>query len=268
LMGLFGGEAFSAFVPRHPGACQVLSNGQMLPAACPSAAETRAKMKAWIDAALEAGADTILWDEPHLFIPHWEASGYAPQDAWACRCQRCREGFLEKYGIEMPENLSAEVAAFRQDLLVDFLGEMITYTKERKGKNAVCLLPVSEESREGLPWERVAALPGIDIFGTDPYWLIFNRKVEEFVSEQTRKVVQVCQKHEIQANIWAQAFKVPAGHEDEIETALQTAQEGGATILASWGYRGCESLSEIACAQPEVVWETIGRTYAKLRGKQ
>lgn len=60
VMGLFGGEAFSAFVPLHPDACQVLSTGQRAPAACPSAVETRAAMRLWIDAALDAGADTIF----------------------------------------------------------------------------------------------------------------------------------------------------------------------------------------------------------------
>jgi len=265
LMGLFGGEALSAFVPRNQDSCQVLNNGKILPAACPSAEETRTEMKTWIDAALEAGADTILWDEPHLFIPQWEKPNFAHQDAWACRCRRCMERFRKQYGAEMPEELTPEVLTFRQDLLLTFLGEMIAYVKERSAQNAVCLLPVSDESREGLPWEQVASLPGIDIFGTDPYWLIFQRDVKEFVTEQTRKVVEVCREHGIQPHIWAQAFKVPAGHEGEIEVALNIARGEGATILAAWGYRGCEALSGIACEQPEEVWEMIGRTYSKLR---
>lgn len=265
VMGLFGGEAFSAFVPRNLESSQVLNSGQTVPAACPSAEETRIEMKTWIDAALEAGADTIFWDEPHLFIPEWESTSFAPQDAWACRCPRCMERFRNEFGKAMPTVLTPELQAFRQNLLLEFLGEMIAYTKAQGAKNAVCLLPVSEESREGLPWDRVSSLPGIDIFGTDPYWLIFERDVREFVAEQTRKVVAVCQERGIQPHIWAQAFKVPAGRESEIALALSTAKSEGATILAAWGYRGCEALSKIACDRPAVAWEIIGSAFSRLR---
>lgn len=265
VMGLFGGEAFSAFVPRHLDACQVLNNGKIVPAACPSAEETRSEMKLWIDAALEAGADTIFWDEPHLFIPEWERSGFAPRESWACRCTRCLERFRKEFGGIMPTNLTPELRAFRQNLMIDFLGELIAYTKSQGAKNAVCLLPVGEASRESLPWERVSSLPGIDIFGTDPYWLIFKRDVQEFVNEQSRKIVAICQKNNIQPHIWVQAFKVPAGHESEIELALTTARTEGITILAAWGYRGCEALSEIACERPIEAWKAVGRAYSQLR---
>lgn len=266
VMGLFGGEAFSAFVPRHLDACQVLNTGKVVPAACPSAQETRAEMKRWIDAALEAGADTILWDEPHLFIPEWEDPNFAPRGAWACRCERCKERFRTEFGIAMPDVLTPELQQFRQDLLLEFLGEMTAYSKARGANNAVCLLPVSESSRENLPWERASSLPGIDIFGTDPYWLVFEREVQEFVTEQTRKVLAVCQDHDIQPHIWAQAFKIPVGRENEIETALTIAKTEGVNTLAVWGYRGCEALSEIACERPNEVWEVVRRAFSRLRG--
>ncbi len=60
VMGLFGGEAFSAFVPRHADACQVLRTGPRAPAACPSDVEMRAAMRLWIDAAVEVGGETIF----------------------------------------------------------------------------------------------------------------------------------------------------------------------------------------------------------------
>lgn len=266
VMGLFGGEAFSAFVPRHLEACQVLNNGRIVPAACPSADETRTEMKLWIDAAIEAGADTIFWDEPHLFIPEWESSEVAPRESWACRCTHCQVRYQNEFGSVMPSIFTSELRAFRQNLLIDFLGEMIAYTKSQGAKNAVCLLPVDEASLESLPWERVSSLPGIDIFGTDPYWLIFKRNVQEFVSEQSQKVVAVCRKHNIQPHIWVQAFKVPAGHESEIELALTTARTEGVPILAVWGYRGCEALSKIACERPDEAWKVVGQAYSQIRG--
>jgi hypothetical protein len=109
VMDLFGGEQFSAFVPRNPEACQILSTGQRAPAACPSADETRAAMKYWIDAAIEAGADTIFWDEPHLYIPDWGELQFAPEEAFACFCPRCQASFQAQFGQSLPQGLTPEM---------------------------------------------------------------------------------------------------------------------------------------------------------------
>lgn len=264
VMGLFGGEAFSAWVPRHLEECQVLSTGEQAPAACPSAEGTRAAMKQWIDFALESGADTLFWDEPHLHIPAWDALKATAEGTWACRCARCQARFLAAYGEAMPEELTREVRAFRQDLLAEFLGEMTAYTRAKGGRNAVCLLPASEDSSEGLPWKQVAALPGVDVFGTDPYWRSRKLDPAEFVAEQARQVVDTCGPLGIRPHIWVQAFGLPAGSEHEVETALRAAAAEGATVLAAWGYRAFKPF-DIASERPEIVWDLVGRTFRSLR---
>ena len=58
----------------------------------------------------------------------------------------------------MPKLLTAEMQQFRQELMVDFLAEMIVYAKNKGAKNAITLLPVGEDARESLPWDRVLNL--------------------------------------------------------------------------------------------------------------
>jgi hypothetical protein len=264
VMGLFGGEQFSAFVPRNPDACQVLSTGQVAPAACPSAPQTRAAMRLWIDTAVDFGADTIFWDEPHLYIPDWDDLRFAPDDAFACFCPRCREAFRARFGQPMPESLTPEMRLFRADLMVDFLSEMIGYAHDKDARNAITLLPVGDEAGEALPWERIADIPGLDIFGTDPYWYLHQKECAPYVTAQMKRTMQVCQPRRLTPHFWAQGFGVPAGREHELETGFNLAVEGGARSIAIWGMHG-GSAFDGASADPERVWQVVGQVYNRMR---
>ena len=70
----FGGEAESRFVTMRPDACQVLDDGRRVAAACLNNDAYRAFCKEWADAALEAGADLVFWDEPQWVVPRTSAS--------------------------------------------------------------------------------------------------------------------------------------------------------------------------------------------------
>ena len=267
VMGLFGGEQFSAFVPRNPDACQVLSTGQHAPAACPSAPETRAAMKLWIDMAVDFGADTIFWDEPHLYIPDWDDLHFAPNDAYACFCPRCRASFQARFDHSMPNTLTSEMRIHREDLMVDFLSEMIPYAHDRGAKNAITLLPVEEGANECLPWKRIADIRGLDIFGTDPYWFLHDQDCRQYVGAQMKRVREICTPRNLIPHFWAQGFGVPSGREEELETGFRLAVERGAQSVAIWGMHG-NSAFDGASDHPERVWEIVGKTFGKLRGIQ
>ena len=64
--GVFGGEAFSDAALQHQDWLQVAADGNKLPACCPSNPGFQGFMREWTDAALETGADAVLWDEPHF----------------------------------------------------------------------------------------------------------------------------------------------------------------------------------------------------------
>jgi hypothetical protein len=134
---------------------------------------------------------------------------------------------------------------------------------------------MGENGRQEVPWDKASALPGVSVLGTDPYWFGSTREVRQFVGDQARKVVAACAAASaahpatpIEPHIWVQAFNVPAGREPEIAWALDTAVAEGATVLAAWGFHGCEAVSSIASARPDVVWATIGQSFLALRSRE
>jgi len=270
--GVFGGEAQSGLLGRHPEALQVTSDGQHVPAACLNNPQFRQFMHEWIDGAAYIGGDVVFWDEPHLYIP-WEQLLAGQLDVpWSCRCSVCQEKFAAEYGHPMPTELTEEVQAFRLKTCLDFLHDVSDYAKKKGLRNALCLLPV-EIPQLGLPsFEEASRLETIDIFGTDPYWVLFSSlapqlvpPLEEFVGGYTRRVVELCRRTGKEDNIWVQAFLVPEGLEETaITECIRIAVANGATNIAAWGYAGCGHMSSRACARPELVWEIIGREFGKL----
>ena len=71
--GIFAGEAESAFVARHPHACQVATNGRPLTHADPTSEIVEEFVEGWL--AIAAGCDPtgIFWDEPHVW--KWGTNG-------------------------------------------------------------------------------------------------------------------------------------------------------------------------------------------------
>jgi hypothetical protein len=263
--GVFGGEALSLYAARFPSHQQVLSTGESVPAACPNRPEFRAALRLWVDAAIETGADVLFWDEPRFSTPNHRDRGARPADAWACHCVACQYLYRERYGEELPRALDAGVRAFRQECILDFLADMTGYAASRGATNALCLAPVADDHPDGLPFRAAAGLPNIQIFGTAPYWLLTHLTVEEHVSQQTARVVEICRYLNKPAQIWVHGFGLPEGREDEVATAVEIAAAGGAEYIAAWGYPACERLSLGASARPEVVWDTIGRAYRRAR---
>jgi hypothetical protein len=263
--GVFGGEALSLYAARFPEHQQVLSNGARVPLACPNRYEFRTMLRQWVDAAVETGADVLFWDEPHFCILRWLKWYDGTSDAWACRCTACQYLYRERYGEDLPIAFDDSVRAFRQERLLDFLADMTGYAASQGATNALCLLPAAEDHQDGLPFRAAAGLPNIQIFGTDPYWLFTNLTVEEHVGQQTARVVEICRYLNKPAQIWVQAFGIPDEREEEVATAIEIAASGGAEYIAAWHYPASGYISPAASARPEVVWETIGDAYRKVR---
>ena len=291
--GIFGGESLSRFLVDHPEALQVLSDGRRAPAACPNHPETRRFLLEWVAAGAEAGGQVAFWDEPHYYIPMWRGDR---SGAWACRCEHCQERYREATGGGMPERMDDQVRAFRERWLVELLSEAAAEAKRLGMRNALCLFPTNFEALgmtelaqrietrwssrvteagtfvDEQPWrsvgvrdwEAAAAIPDLDIFGCDPYWLLFRAEPEAFVRPFTRRSVELARKHGLDVQIWVQAFAVPEGREEELAAGLKAAAEEGATHVAAWSFRATETMS-IRCARPELVWRVIGESFRELR---
>jgi hypothetical protein len=263
--GVFGGEGLSLYTARFPEHQQVLSTGERVPAACPNRYEFRAMLRQWVDTAVEAGADVLFWDEPHFFVPTQFRWYSGPADAWSCHCSSCQYLYHARFGEQLPPVLDASVRAFRQERILDFLADMTGYAASRGINSALCLPPARDDDLGGRLFRAAPELPNIQIFGVKPYWLPRHITVEEYVGQQTARVVDICRYLNKPAQIWVQAFDIPSGREEDVATAVEIAQAGGAEYVAAWSYPLCEPVTPQASARPELVWDALGRAFRQAR---
>lgn len=219
LGGTFGGEAESRFLLERPDVWQVRADGSRAPAACLNHPDYRALCRAWADAALAAGVDTLFWDEPH-----WAEGG--------CHCDRC----LASAGPEAS--------------LLDFLAELVAHAP---GRSAVCLLP--DETL--ADWDAVAALPGLATLATDPYWQVFGEPAGPFVERYARKAADAAARHGVGAQLWVPSFGLTREQIPELETAVEAARAAGIEDLWTWGFEACGHMSSLATPDAGAVWAAV-----------
>lgn len=249
----FGGEAESLFTAVHPRACQVLDDGSPTGAGCPNQPLFRDFARYWADAAIQTGADHVFWDEPHWVHPPRFG---AAEERWGCRCVRCRTLFLERFGEEMPKEITPEVTAFREESLAGFVRELVAHVSEGGARSTVCLLPSAGGS--GLAdWSPVASAPGLDTLATDPYWKLFGYPASGFVGDLSRHARRLADEHEVGAQVWIQGFGLGPEDEEDIHAAANAAREAGVTDLWTWGYEACGHMSSLGTREPEKVWRAL-----------
>jgi N-acetylmuramic acid 6-phosphate etherase len=247
----FGGEAESRFVAFHPEACQVLDDGRRVAAACLNQPAYRAFCKEWADAALDAGADSIFWDEPAWVVP----AHVAVEDAarWSCRCEQC----VECFGGPLPTELTRDAQAFREASVVDFLREVVAHVAARGGQNTICLLPATDGAHGISDWDGVASLPGLTTFATDPYWKHWGEPAGPFVRRFARLLRDTCARHGVGAQLWLPSFGLTRDEIPALEAAIAAAREEGVDDLWTWGYEACGHMTSLATPDAPLVWEAV-----------
>lgn len=255
LGGVFGGEAESIFAVRHPELGQVFADGRRVGSPCPTRPEFRAYVREWATAAVESGADRIFWDEPHWAHPKRFDE---PASNWTCMCESCQVLFADRYGGPMPRELTEEVHAFRESVLVELLTELVAHVKALGGTSTICLLPPVQGHHVGLDhWEPVAAIDGLDTLATDPYWSFFDLDVTEFVGGQSDRLKGVADAHGLRSQIWIQGFRLGPEQAGEIDAAAAAARSAGIEDLWTWGYEACGHMSYLGTRDPEKVWTEL-----------
>ncbi len=264
---VFGGpEPYSHYVAEHPDQCQRTIDGRHAPIICMNSAPFRDYMKFWIDSAAQTGAEIVFWDEPHFHFTLDAMTGEGEGKTWACACETCKTLFKERFNREMPNVMDEEVIRFRDDTITEMLTELTDYVKERGMKNAVCVLPEENPITGISNWELLAKIPSVDIFGTDPYWMIFNKPLEEYVRGATRRVMDICGETGKEAQMWVQAFMIFEGREEEVRTAVRIMAEEGCKNIAAWAYNGFAFMNH-KCQDHEKVWRILGEAFGEVRGK-
>ncbi len=254
LAHVFGGEAESLFMAQHPELGQVFANGRRVGAGCPSRPELREFVTAWATAAVELGADRVFWDEPHWAHP---VRFGEPTTNWTCVCAACQEGFQARFGEVLPGELTPEVIAYREQVLTDFIREVVAHVDSIGGRSTVCLLPSVDGLHAVDSWEPVAAIPELDTLATDPYWSFFGQDATGFVGELSRRAAQLAERFGLTPQIWIQGFKLGPEQVDEIHDAVAAARAAGVDDLWTWGYEACAHMSHLDTREPEVVWEAL-----------
>jgi N-acetylmuramic acid 6-phosphate etherase len=251
----FGGEAESLFVANHPHVGQVLDSGRPVAAGCLNSEAYREFVRSWATAAVETGADRIFWDEPHWAHPaHFDE----PLERWGCRCSRCVTRWCDETGDDdMPTELTADVRAFRERCLVEFLGELCAYVASLGGRSTVCLLPHTSGSLGVADWSAIARLPGLATLATDPYWKAFGEPVGPFVTEFSERVAQQAAAAGVEPQIWIQGFRLGPEDADDIHAAVAAARSAGVDDLWTWGYEACGHMSYLGTKDPDRVWEIL-----------
>ena len=242
----FGGEAESRWVTFHPEACQVLDDGRRVATACLNQPSYRAFCKEWADAALEAGADYVFWDEPHWTVP--AHVGIDDPERWACCCERCR---VLAGGEPTPE--------FREASLVDFLREMVAHVAGRGGQNTICLLPLTDGPHGISDWDAVASLPGLNVLATDPYWKNFDEEPGSFVGRFAQLLGETATRHAVRPQMWLPSFGLMRDDIPDLEAALAATRAAGIDDVWTWGYEACAHMTLLATPDSSLVWEAVTR---------
>lgn len=272
--GVFGGEAFSKAATLEIDACQVLADGSRMGVLCLNQPVLTELLRAWVDAAVDIGSDVIFFDEPHWYPGDlWHIGESRGDEAvrWSCRCDRCLDLFREQYGHEMPFALDDEVRLFRQDAVLRLSTDLVGYAKSKDVTTELCLLPKGMTfDLVGVPdWHPFGEIPGLDIFGTDPYWRAGDTvELEPYVRPNAAETRDFCDHHRLRDQFWIQTYNFPAGTESEVVTAIDIAIEEGLTDLAFWSYRGCEPLSKLWPANIDLVWDLVLRRLDTARNEE
>jgi len=268
--GVFGGEAPSFFLQNNDDYRQVYSEVKGHPLSnkkAPAACFNTSKFKNYIFDAIQQIAkkdfiDGFFWDEPHY--------KYTPpkSNIFTCRCKTCKKFFKTIYNKEMSNIRTDEVLEFKENTIINFLRDISQKVKEidTNKKIIACVVPPPLET--GISdWDKFCSSLKdlIDVFSTDPYWLLY-RKSLDYVEKYSRRTVELAQKYNLESQLWCLAFMIPRKKELQLKEAIKIFDKYGVDSIFSWCYRGAEGMS-IECKNPNTVWGVIGDAYNELKKK-
>ena len=184
--------------------------------------------------------------------------------AQECFCTHCRAKFSEGFGADLLEKEGTdEYRAFQCDTVSRYTRRLCARVKQLDAemKTMACVMP-----RDRDCFEAVAAIPELDLFGTDPYWLLSRGQMSiKDACEQARLVREICEENDKASHVWLNCWAIPAGLEEEVYTGGKKLAEVGCDDLYTWSFRGGLGTYE-ECDNPAKAWDSVVRLYRQLSG--
>ena len=258
------------FLAYHPEAHTYYGDGIMHPyQICLNSPAYRQFVKDWVDKVKEIGGKTIFWDEP--LIPSMRIEG-SDNYYSCCTCPTCRKLFEERFNKKMPTVMDGDVAAFRNETLIEFHNFITEYASGKDMTNTICFMPyqlagltnaTKQDKLNEMDIASICKIPQLHNIGTDPYW--YDRHDPyEYVYNSTRACVDTANAYGKDHNIWIQTYNHRRGHEEEIVTAYEAAYDAGARTIIAWSFMGGEPNSYHAEC-PEITWKKTAEGVRRVR---
>ncbi len=196
----------------------------------------------------DAGFEGMFVDEP------------TPQH---CFCPHCQARFEEQSGGSLQDADVETYQAFQHTSVIGYTTSVCAAIKafDPRLQTITCLMPPDRDC-----YAEVAAIPELDVFGSDPYWMIFKNMTIPDAVEDARVVKQICKQQGKRSQVWLNCWRIPAGREEEIYTGGRELAAVGSDSMYAWSFRGGLGTYE-ACDNPEAAWAQLVRLYRELAGK-
>lgn len=266
--GIFGGEASSYFLQRYPQESQVFNISKGAEGAvCPQSKLFRDYYFGLIRRIInETKVDEVFIDEPHW--PTFRGEGRKIDDSvFSCSCDKCRKGFLEESGLEVPSEKGGgaweEFVAYRGRIMMKFLRDVVNVIEsgDREVVVNLCVHPKDNWVYGSPKLDDIFDMKDIDIVSIDPYHFKFDHeKGRDYVVSQTRDILKRSGKR---VQVWVQGFKIPGGRENEVGEMVRLIHDEGVRDIQFWSY-GNEAFSEIGCDDGKKVWDSLRDAYEEL----
>ena len=179
-----------------------------------------------------------------------------------CFCPRCQRMFFEIFGKDILESEGTEeMAKFQQDTVRRYTETLCRRVKalDERQRTITCVMPVDRAC-----FESVASIPELDVFGTDPYWLLPQSTMTiEDACKYAGLVKDICRERAKSSQVWLNCWKIPAGREEDVYTGGRKLAEVGCDSLYTWSFRGGLGTYE-ACDNPELAWRSVVRLYREI----
>jgi hypothetical protein len=244
----FGGGRISYYMLEDTEMWRVAEDGTKTTFACLNNPKLVNRFVELTDLCRQNGFQGMFVDEP------------TPQE---CFCPHCRDMFHAAYGKDLSVS-APEYEAFRSDTVGRYTDNLCKQVKklDPNQKTMACVMVTDREC-----FESVAAIPELDIFGTDPYWLLTNGAMTiEQACDYAQQTKDICIEKGKTSQIWLNGWAIKAGQEDDVYTGGKALAEVGCDSFYTWSFRGALGTNE-ECERPDVTWASVSRLYRELSGK-